>query len=108
MWREVMWLPLSVVMTRTLVRLALVPLLRNRCREGRCPFPGPGPRRDEARRHCDGGVLGPELRGGEPDDVAEGPAEGAQAGEPDVPRHVRDGPVGLAQERHRPLDPAAL
>src|SRR5207237_4478232 len=42
------------------------------------------------------------------DDVAEGPAEGAQAGEPNVQADVGDLAVGLAEHEHRPLDSAPL
>src|ERR1700750_2973519 len=41
-------------------------------------------------------------------DGAERPAERAEAREPDVEADLRDGAVGLAQERHRPFDPAPL
>src|SRR5260221_2795367 len=40
--------------------------------------------------------------------VAEGAAEGAQAGEADVEADLGHRPVGLAQEHHRALEPAAL
>src|SRR5437879_3844858 len=42
------------------------------------------------------------------DDVAKGPAEGAETGEPDVEADVGDAAVGLAEQEHRALDPAAL
>src|SRR5688500_3546405 len=110
MWREVMWL---VVMTRTLVSAGVLALLRNRCRAGldggaALLLPRWGPRGDEARRHRDWRVLGAELGGREPDDVAERPAERAEAGEADVPRDIGDRPVGLAEQSHRPLDAATL
>jgi hypothetical protein len=43
-----------------------------------------------------------------PDDVLERAAERAEAREADVEADLAHGPVGLAQERHRPLDPPAL
>src|SRR5438105_11233960 len=42
------------------------------------------------------------------DDVAEGPAESAQAGEPNVQADVGDLAVGLAEHEHRPLDSSPL
>src|SRR5262245_45873873 len=42
------------------------------------------------------------------DDVAEGPAEGAQTGEADVEADVGHAAIGLAQQPHRALDAAAL
>src|SRR3954471_20225839 len=42
------------------------------------------------------------------DDVAERAAERAETGEADVEADLGDAPVGLAQEEHRALDPAAL
>lgn len=42
------------------------------------------------------------------DDVAEGPTERPEAGEPDVEADVRDATLGLAQQEHRTLDPASL
>src|SRR5437879_12554943 len=41
------------------------------------------------------------------DDVAKGPAEGAETGEPDVEADVGDAAVGLAEQEHRALDSAA-
>src|SRR5947199_7933168 len=40
--------------------------------------------------------------------LAEGPAEGAQAAEADVEADLRHRAVGLAQHRHRALEPPAL
>src|SRR5215216_1378841 len=40
--------------------------------------------------------------------LTEGAAERPQALKSDVERDLGHGPVGLAQQRHRPLDPAAL
>src|SRR5690242_14313660 len=108
MWRLVMWL---VVMTTTLVSVHPLLLLRKRCPgvTRRCgPLARSGPRGDEARRHRHRRVAGAELGGRAPDDVAEGAAEGAEAGEPDVPRDVGHRPVGLSQQGHRALDPAPL
>src|SRR5262245_54063121 len=42
------------------------------------------------------------------DDRAEGAAEGTEAVEPDVEGDLGDGTVGLAEELHRALHPAAL
>src|SRR5947207_15676375 len=42
------------------------------------------------------------------DDGPEGPAERPEAGEADVQADLRDTPVGLPQEEHRPLDAATL
>ena len=42
------------------------------------------------------------------DDVAERPAEGAQAGKADVEADVGDAAVGLAQQEHRALNPPPL
>jgi hypothetical protein len=49
-------------------------------------------------------VMGRRLA----DNVAEGPAERAQAGEANVEANVGDASVGLAQQEHRSLDPAPL
>src|SRR5919108_236166 len=46
--------------------------------------------------------------GGLAHDLAEGPAEGSQAGEGDIEADIGDAAVGLAQEEHRALDPSPL
>src|SRR6478735_11350249 len=94
-----MWL----VMAGTLRAAGQGSLLRNDC-----PLPGPGPGGDEARRDVHRLMRGAELAGRATDDRAEGPAEGPQTREPDVPRHLGHRPVGLAPQGHRPLDPAPL
>src|SRR6266576_3723567 len=42
------------------------------------------------------------------DDFMKGPAESAEAREPDVEADVRHAAVGFAQQEHRALDPPAL
>src|SRR5437764_14497318 len=42
------------------------------------------------------------------DDLLERPAEGAYAGEAHLEADLSDAPIGLAQEKHRPLDPSPL
>src|SRR5215207_441515 len=58
-----------------------------------------------ARAGAPGGAVGAR---GHPDHAAEGPAEAAQAREPDVEADLRDRLLGLAQQRHRALEPASL
>src|SRR3954454_2799840 len=74
---------------------------------------GPGPRHHDARGHVAGGARAapPSLAVGarrHPDHAGERAAEGAQAREPDVEADLGDGPLGLAQQRHRALQPAPL
>src|SRR3954453_14549131 len=62
----------------------------------------------EARRD-ELGVAARAVGGrGLADDLAERPAERAQAREADVEADLGDAAIGLPQQRHRPLDAAAL
>src|SRR2546423_4098028 len=62
----------------------------------------------EAIRRLDRRVPGAIVRRRLADDVAERPAEGAQAGKSDVEADVGDAAVGLAQQEHRALNPPPL
>src|SRR4051794_18416223 len=76
-------------------------------------IPRPGPRHDHAGGHVAGrpgagaptGAVGGRRH---PDDARERPAEAAKAHETGVEADLRHGPLGLAQERHRALEPAPL
>src|SRR5215831_18625313 len=70
----------------------------------------PGPRGShlEAVGRFDRLVPHSVLRWRLADDGPERPAEGPQAREADVVANVGDAPLGLAQQEHRPLDPATL
>src|SRR5690242_8575735 len=66
------------------------------------------PRHREARRYGDGLAAGAELARRLAHDLAERPAERAEAVEADVERDLGHAAVGLAQQEHRALDAAAL
>src|SRR4051812_47238579 len=62
----------------------------------------------EAARHRLDRRVAAVLRRGAPDDLAERPAERAEAREAHVEADLGDAAVGLAQEEHRALDAPAL
>src|SRR5215217_8981016 len=71
------------------------------------------PRHDDARGDVAGGARAgpPRLAVGarrHPDHARERAAERAEAREPDVQADLGHGPLGLAQQRHRALEPASL
>src|SRR5215210_2331481 len=73
----------------------------------------PRPRHDDAGRDVSrgAGAGAPGVavgRGRHPEHAAERAAEGAEAREPHLEADLRHGPLGLAQQRHRALEPAAL
>src|SRR3954463_1161553 len=73
----------------------------------------PRPRYHDARGHVAGGARARPpclaVRGrGHADHAGERPAEGPEAREPDVQADLSDGPLRLAQQRHRPLESSAL
>jgi effector-binding domain-containing protein len=94
-------------------------MLGNRAADGFSGTAGSGrrPRYGDPRPHRgeldavgrdDRSVAAPIGGRGLADDVVEGPAEGPEAGEPDVQADIRDAAVRLAQQEHGPLHPATL
>src|SRR5687768_3355158 len=76
-------------------------------------LPRPRPRHHDAGRHVPGstGAGPPRLAIGRrrhADHAREGAAERPQAGEADVQADLRHRLLGLAQQRHRALEPAPL
>src|SRR4051794_22582449 len=73
----------------------------------------PRPGHDDACGHIPRGARpgAPSLAVGRwrhPEHARKSPAEGTQAGEADVEADLGYGPLGLAQQRHRSLEPAPL